>query len=145
MICLWQEIKTVLCPATPAERLEKNLLRQWQAGRRQTALQLLPLSFLLRSQLATLAAIQPDEKASSDSPSTPQRVKRSVARLTQSANNFVVNRPLAWLSRRRCLQPLRVRLVNSRRRLTVWLLVRLVRLARWSLNRRRSFRGIRNS
>ena len=38
--------------------------------------------------------------------------------------------PLKWLSRRRCLQPLRVATVQLRRRLVVavlWLLVRMVR------------------
>ncbi len=116
---------------TPAVQQENQLLRLWSQRRSLDTLSSLPIQLLLQSQLRKL-----DKGTSSISPSTLQRVKRSVANLSAFVSRRLVQWPLAWLSRRRCLQPLRVLLVNTRRRATLFLLVRAVRLARSALRSR---------
>lgn len=72
-------------------------------------------------------------------------VLRNVVTLTLKGSvmsvRLLVWWPLKFLSRRRCLQPLRARLVRCRRRLLVRAVRRLVRLIRWCLKRSRGSRN----
>lgn len=126
---------------TPEQERENRLLRQWRQARLQTRLELLPVELLVKAQLSNLAATQRAAllPRASSSPSTLPKVNRNVARRIKSASASVV----ATLSRRPCLQPLRRVLVNSRRRVMLFLLVRALRLVRWSL-RHQASRGRRS-
>jgi hypothetical protein len=78
-------------------------------------------------------------------PSALQKVKRSVAgmiRFTVSRAGRPVRWLNGWLSRRRCLRPLRAWLVNLGRRLVVSVLAHLVKLGRQAIRQRS--RGNRN-
>lgn len=120
---------------TPEQRRQELLLRHWRAARRQVALQSLPLRLLLLLQSLSMEAT-PAAGRSSNSSTLLGRLKASrnavTRRLSASAKSALqlalsLN---AWLSRRRCLQPLRRLLVHSRRRLLVWLLAKSIRLVR---------------
>jgi len=118
---------------TPKQERENLLLRQWRQARLQTRLEFLPVELMLKVQCRSLAATQPDATPrNSNSRSILQRVRRNVAKRMRSASDYVGQ----TLSRRRCLQPLRRLLVQSKRRLTIFLLVRLLRLLRWELRQR---------
>lgn len=129
-------IWTLFKKKSPIQVQENRLLALWSQRRSLDNLSSLPFQLVLQNQLRKLEAIRLHELASSNSLSTRHKVRRNVARLMRSARDFVVNKPLEWLSRRRCLQPVRVFLVNSRRRATMFLLVGAVRLVRSALRSR---------
>jgi len=103
----------------PQAPLEDQLLAQWRRSRRQVELELLPMrllqSYLSRSSEETEGASDARTDLCPDRP----RPLRRIARKMLSANAGTAKSALNWLNRRRCLQPLRVRLVQLRRRLVL--------------------------
>ncbi len=121
----------------PQKELEKALLQQWRRRRLETRLQNLPLEFMLRLQCRRMEAIEEDVLAKTGSLPVRRRLKRLTRNAIGTASRLIVKQPLNWLCRRRCLQPLRHRLVQGRRRLLVWMLTLLVRnLPRFLGNRK---------
>lgn len=111
---------------SPQEELERQLLHQWQAGAREHNLQLLPFRLLL----AYLRSVETEAERNARMALLPvhQRLLRQTARKMLSVSVNSVKKPLNWLSRQPCLQPLRVRLVNLKRRCLVNLVLLLLRL-----------------
>jgi hypothetical protein len=117
----------------PEKVLEAQLLRRWRLRRLETQLTNLPLHLMLLHQFHRMEAIEEDALAKTGSLPVRRQLKRLIRIATVSASRLIVKRPLKWLCRRRCLQPLRFRLVRGRRRLLVWLLTFLARKLRQSL------------
>lgn len=73
-------------------------------------------------------------------PSALQRVKMNVAGTIRSIVKTAVLVPVrslsAWLSRRRCLQPIRAWLIHKRRQAVLAVLSRLVQLGRQAIRQR---------
>lgn len=89
-----------------------------------------PLQLLLKRACRDLEEIEEAEQERTGSLPAHRKLRRQIARKMQSAKQLLVTRPVHWLSRRPCLQPLRVCLVQGRRKLLVWGLVLLIRLLR---------------
>jgi len=117
----------------PQKQLEAALLRQWRRRRLEDSLSSLPLELMLRHQSRRLAAIEEDVLAKTGLLPARRRLKRLIAKKLRQTSELLVKRPLNWLCRRRCLQPLRRAVVQSRRRLLVKLLEVLVRSLRSKL------------
>lgn len=117
-------------PPTPAQRLEAQLLRQWRQGRLETFLAEIPLRLTLLYQSLCSAEIEEEKKERTAWFPVHRRLSRRLAKLMRSASALLVLSPLKWLSRRRCLQPARVRLIQFRRRCLVNLLLILVKCLR---------------
>jgi len=85
---------------------------------------------MLRHQSRRLAEIVEAELEKTGSLPVHRKLKRLIAKKMRNANAWLVKRPINWLSQRRCLQPLRRSLVQTRRRVLFWLLARVVRILR---------------
>lgn len=117
----------------PKNQLETALLRQWRRRRLQDRLSNLPLEFLVRQQSHRLARLEEDVLAKTGCLPVHRRLKRLTRNAIANGRKLIVSRPLNWLCRRRCLQPLRRVLVQGRRRLLVKFLQLLVRALRQKL------------
>jgi hypothetical protein len=127
----------------PQARLEKELLRQWRRGRRQTNLSLLPLDLILRVQSLRMAATAAAEPEKTDCLPAQKKLRQRIGEKIWSGSAWLVKRLLKWLSRRRSLHWLRPALIQGRRRLLVSLLAFLLRCLRLAVCLCRLFRGFR--
>lgn len=122
--------------SNPREDLEAQLLAQWRRSRSQVNFELLPLrllqSYLSHSSEETAEAKNDKTAWCQDRPKPLKRIVRKML----SASVRSVKRSANWLNRRRCLQPLRVALVNLGRRLMVKGLVFLTQSLRRFLGTR---------
>jgi hypothetical protein len=126
-------------PKTPEQLLEARLLDLWRRRRLESQVELFPLWLMLKHQSLKLAAIRRDEKQNSNTRPELPRATKSGEKPTPIAKLQPVRSLIKFLSRRRCLQPVRVSLVQLRRKILIGAVTLLVKAVR------RQFRGRRTS
>ena len=112
---------------SPQQLLEAQLLRQWQQSMRETNLQLLPLRLVLWYQCQSLEATEEAKRDRTGLPQGRRRPSKRIAIKMLGASATNVKRASAWLSRRRCLQPVRRLAIQLSRRAGLKLLTLLMR------------------
>lgn len=120
---------------SPQELAERQLLQQWNQAVRETNLQLATLRLALRALPRSTEEIEAERNAPMVWRQAPHKLLRQIVKKTVSASSASVKKTANWLSRRRCLQPLRVRLVNLVRRSGLKLATLLLRAYRLNLQR----------
>lgn len=106
------------------------MLASYRRQRLRDNLELLPLTILLKVQA---------KKSLTSQPAHPKGTK-SAANGTPNANGWLA-RLKNFLSRRRCLQPARVWLIQSRRKMMTTMVTICLRALRSQMARRRPCRG----
>ena len=119
-----------LTRSNPEMEREARLRRQWRMSRRMVSLETLPLQLLLQSQYRSLVETAEAESEKTGLLPVHRKLWRRTKNAIAIARKQLADRPLLWLCRQPCLQPLRTAMVQCKRRLAVQLLVCLVRICR---------------